>query len=203
MNRSKIQLSSAETELMSNASIILTKNMIIRKIKLLLEEVQIKQQEYVIENELRQDFFKVPPKISKGENYMGLPYIILDYPRMSDPDHFIFIRTMFWWGHYFSSTLQAGGKRKQEIAAYAAGHLISLQSGDYFIGINTDPWVHHFEETNYCNISTLDNEKFLNCANQSDYIKIAAKWPLDEWPFAADELFNRWKFLLTISGLIA
>jgi hypothetical protein len=133
---------------------------------------------------------------------MGLPYVILDFPRLSDPDEFVFIRIMFWWGHFFSSTLQVGGNRKEGVCKHAASKLDLLQSSDYYLCVNSDPWAHHFEATNYSKLSEMDKEIFLENASRSDYIKIAAKWPLSEWHFAADELFESWKFLLQISGLI-
>ena len=103
----KIQLSSAETELMQNASVILTKNSVLQKIKMLLEEVQEQQLDFVSQHNLdKTGFFLVPPKISKGENYSGLPYLIQDYPRITSAKNIFFIRNMFWWGNFFSSTLQ-------------------------------------------------------------------------------------------------
>ena len=103
MQGSKIRLSDAEKELFSNAQIILTKNSIVQKTVLLLEEVQAV---LVNENSLRNYQISTSPKISKGENYLGLPYVILDYPRIANDDNLFFIRSMFWWGNFFSSTLQ-------------------------------------------------------------------------------------------------
>ena len=48
-------------------------------------------------------------KISRGENYRGLPYLILDYPAyFSQKDIFAF-RTMFWWGHFFQCRTTSTG----------------------------------------------------------------------------------------------
>src|SRR2546423_9807434 len=113
MESSKIHLSSAEMDLVCNVDIILTKNLVLKKIKGLLEEVQQMQLAYVNDRGLEfHSLFAVPPKISKGENYLGLPYLVLDYPRISSADNFFFIRSFFWWGRFFSSTLQAGGISK-------------------------------------------------------------------------------------------
>ena len=101
MEVSKIHLSPTEIELMQNAEIILTKNRVLQKMKSLLEEVQHKQTDFVRLNNLKEDIFKVSPKISKGENYLGLPYLILDYPRQTFENNFFFIRTMFWWDNFF------------------------------------------------------------------------------------------------------
>src|SRR4051812_46777397 len=113
MQAPKIQLSATEMELIRNAEVILTKNRILEKVRRLLEEVQEAQLQ-VIKNNQWQDhpLFQLSPKISKGENYMGLPYLILDHPRIAQPEGLFFIRTMFWWGRFFSSTLQVSGLYK-------------------------------------------------------------------------------------------
>ena len=47
------------------------------------------------------EFFDVSPKISRGEQYLGLPYVMLDYPRIFSKENVFAIRTFFWWGNYF------------------------------------------------------------------------------------------------------
>ncbi|HVE61539.1 MAG TPA: hypothetical protein VNA26_06955, partial [Chitinophagaceae bacterium] len=103
MNEAKIHLSPSEMELMCNAEIILTKNKILKKIKILLEHLQEKMMEYGKANKTDlklNNLFVVNPKISRGENYEGLPYLILDYPRLFDVSHIFTIRSMFWCGNF-------------------------------------------------------------------------------------------------------
>ena len=111
MNETKIHFSVAETELMCNTDIILTKNSVLQKIKALFEGMQMSMTDEVSRNSdwSSQTIFQMPPKISRGENYLGLPYLVLDYPRQFDSINIFAIRTMFWWGHFFSSTLQLAG----------------------------------------------------------------------------------------------
>ena len=45
------------------------------------------------------------PKISKGENYLGLPYLILDFPKKLEDENQFAVRNFFWWGNYFSTFL--------------------------------------------------------------------------------------------------
>ncbi len=42
------------------------------------------------------------PKITKGENYLHMPYVVLDYPKIRDKHFPIVLRTLFWWGNYYS-----------------------------------------------------------------------------------------------------
>ena len=90
MEVSKIQLSEAETELMQNAEIILTKNRVMQKMKSLLEEVQEQQLIFARTYLKHHQEFIVSPKISRGENYLGLPWLILDYPRVSNGNNLFF-----------------------------------------------------------------------------------------------------------------
>ena len=90
MNQAKIRLSATEIELIKNADWILTKNAVIEKIVLFFSSLQ-QEQESVLQlykDKLPSKFFVSSPKISKGENYLGLPYVVLDYPRFFDESGF-------------------------------------------------------------------------------------------------------------------
>ncbi len=201
MQFSKIHLSPAEIDLFTNQELILTKNAVIKKIYNLLEQVLQRQLHFISTNRLSgHDWFLINPKISKGENYMGLPYIILDYPRLSEPHNFLFIRTMFWWGNFFSSTLQARGRNQDVILQGMKKNIESLKA-QYYIGVNPEPWHHHFDQTNYMAITSFEQIVKI-AAIDSRYIKIGAKWPLQHWPEAETGLFESWKFLLKVAGLI-
>jgi hypothetical protein len=196
----KIQLSSAEKELMMNAEVILTKNMVLQKIRSLLNAVQEKQRGFsAIHATNNSEIFLISPKISRGEYYLGLPYIILDYPRMASANNFFFIRTMFWWGHYFSSTLHLSGTYKSAFRDKISASHSSLQH--HYIGVNSDQWVHHFEEDNYKKVSSINEEDFRRRCADFEHIKIAAKWPLEKWENAVDGLYSNWKFLLNVCGI--
>ena len=114
MNPAKIRLSLNEMELVTNAEWILTKNGIMRKAWQMLEELQQYQQDLIstYQDKMPAEALRVPAKISKGENYRGLPYLVLDYPRFFEKENAFAIRTMFWWGHFFSITLHLSGTMK-------------------------------------------------------------------------------------------
>ncbi|HVG40775.1 MAG TPA: hypothetical protein VM888_04110 [Chitinophagaceae bacterium] len=196
MLETKVQFSDPELQLMCDAELILTKNKIIEKVKYLLEGVQRQMMLYVESKEVLKNhaLFSIPPKISKGENYGGLPYLILDYPRNFGHQQTIAIRTMFWWGRFFSSTLHISGdvlivREKLEGA-------FSMLQRNYYLGINEDPWQHHFETDNYLPIASFTKEAFKQHLHTQSHIKIAAKWPLSKEQPAANTLFESWKFLV-------
>jgi len=197
MHDSKIQLSSAELALVCDADIILTKNTIIKKAIGLLEIVQ---DQVVPERPDAADvpLLSVPPKISKGENYLGLPYVVLDFPRVHQAGEMAFIRSMFWWGHFFSSTLHLSGRYKELSGGRLKhSHAVLAQHG-YSIGIHDDPWQHHFGADNYREISQLSANAYALILDQQAHIKIAARWTLDEWDKAAAKLYQSWKLLYSV-----
>lgn len=201
MEVSKIQLSPAERELIKNAEIILTKNRVLEKVKALLEEVQAQQLLFVSANGLATPIFTVSPKISKGENYMGLPYLILDYPRHSSGKEFFFIRTMFWWGKFFSSTLQLSGGCKEQFTDHVVNNYDLLKN--FFVSISDDPWAHHLETQDFRPLSSLSKNEFAVIAESFDHIKIAARYELSDWETMPLKLYENWRLLLNVCGLIA
>jgi len=192
MQGSKIRLSPAEAALFSDAQIILTKNSIIQKTVALLANVQEE-----LEQEANSFLLTNSPsaKISKGENYLGLPYVILDYPRIAKGEDLFFIRSMFWWGNFYSSTLQISGDYKTRFHQKISDAYTPLADKKYFIGINPDPWLHHFKEDNYKPVSGFSPQAFATILEESYHIKIAASWPIKEWDSAANNLLKSWKFL--------
>lgn len=201
MEVSKIHLSSAEMELMQNAEIILTKNRILEKVRTLLEEVQNNQIDFAKSHELASEIFKVSPKISRGENYLGLPYLILDYPRQSAENNFFFIRTLFWWGNFFSCTLHLAKQSKESFQEKIVQSYPDLKN--CYISTSDDQWVHHLEETDYRKIDSLTKEQFAVICESYDHIKIAARHSLSEWEKAPVELMQDWRLFLSVCGLIS
>src|SRR3989337_3789488 len=118
MDTAKIRLSPEEAALVIRADWILTKNSIIQKTKQLLASLQTEQQHLLLSSSslFPEEIINSSPKISKGENYKGLPYLVLDYPRYFNKEDAFAIRILFWWGNFFSGTLHLSGiyKKKYE-----------------------------------------------------------------------------------------
>ena len=194
MKEAKVQFSNAEMDLMCDSEIILTKNKVMQKIKTLLEELQ---NEMIEHNKNRSkifstDVFSVSPKISKGENYLGLPYLILDYPRLFKQQDIFAIRTMFWWGHFFSTTLHLSGLFKLKYASKIITSYNLLAKHQYFIGVNTDPWLHHFGSDNYKEIAVMTKDSFESECKRAEHLKIAKRVSLKDG-YPQQKLFENWE----------
>jgi len=196
--QSKVQLSSFEMELINNTEWILTKNGIIEKVKQLLVALQEDQNEYLhsLSNHFPKEVLKTPAKISKGENYKGLPYLILDFPRCFDQENIFAIRTMFWWGNFFSITLQLAGNykimfEKKIISAYEI-----LKQNGFFICVHEKQWEHHFENNNYVLINNYKKDDFADMIKTNSFIKLADKTSLQKWDDAQEILQQQFKLLI-------
>ena len=194
---SKLSLSLFEMDLLNDREWILTKNLIIKKAQRLLEEVQ---NNILGHSRSRADVFppevrSIAPKISKGENYQGLPWLMLDYPRYFNKPHgsdrqaeIFAIRILFWWGNFFSITLHLAGPYKQ---AYRNGILDSydeLCKGAFYYCIHEDQWHHHFEKENYLPVKTFGRDEFSRETQKKSFIKLSSKIEFSEWSRAIDLL---------------
>lgn len=196
MSGAKVTLSDAELALFQNSDLILTKNHILQQTKALLQLLQAQQEAAAGSLWPGQVVFTNHPKISRGENYLGLPWLVLDYPRQFGREDVFAIRSFFWWGHFFSSTLQLSGNYALQFRPRIEGAYKWLSGQQYLLHIGSDAWAHHFEADNYIPIKNLSSEQFQSMLHRQPHIKIAAKWPLDQWPLAAKHLYESWELLL-------
>ena len=129
MNKdAKIQLSPAEMDLVCNADLLLTKNAIIDKVYLIFGDVA---------EQVRSDLGP-SPKISRGENYLGLPWVMLDYPRLFGKEDTLATRVFFWWGNFFSITLHLKGIYKEQCKQNILDNLPLLEKYGFHVCISND-----------------------------------------------------------------
>ncbi|MBN9383460.1 MAG: hypothetical protein J0H74_22070 [Chitinophagaceae bacterium] len=204
MNAAKVQLSKEELALVSDPGWILTKNSIMERAVGLLAALSedISGELRVLRGEL--EVFNgegellplnwATPKISKGENYLGLPYVVLDYPRLFRREDVLAIRTMFWWGHYFSVTLHLKGRYKDLFLPVIKSCLPQLMEANFHIAVSGDEWRHEVEVDNY----TLLQAEGMHMAEGSPFLKLSAKCLLDKWNEAPAILLGLNKLLIRV-----
>jgi hypothetical protein len=138
------------------------------------------------------------PKISKGENYKGLPYQVLDYPRFFENENIFTVRSMFWWGNFFSITLHLSGRFKELFEKKIIRSIHSLNEKGFYFCTNDHAWEHHFEEDNYKALSSISDKAFEKIVRERSFIKLAQKIPLTAWDNAGAVLFSYFTFLIEI-----
>lgn len=185
-------LSPFEMKLVTDADLLLTKNEIIEKVYrffgILADDYKNQLTNHILIEK------KMDAKISRGENYKGLPYVVLDYPRQFSRVDVFAIRCLFWWGNFFSITLQLAGEY-QHIYACPIQKAIdrNLYEG-WYISCSEDPWEHHFENSNYAPIEQgIDYD-----ISSRSFLKIAKKFPLEKWEEAANFFKENFSFLIKV-----
>jgi len=200
MDPAKIRLSAEEMALVNNAEWILTKNGILGKVNLLLTAVQQTQQDILkaFTDRLPPNFIQSSPKISRGENYLGLPYMVLDYPRFFAKEDIAVIRTMFWWGNFFSVTLHLAGSVKTGMEQRIITAFPELDRQGFYVGVNSKQWEHHFDAGNYLPAGKMNAAAFATQITGCNFIKLSKKISLEEWSEAESKLTGVFQQLLKI-----
>lgn len=181
MSFTNVLLSDAQLALATNQEIILTKEIIMLKaIGLFQAQVPILQNTYFNNLQPYALIAASVPKISKGENYNQLPYIMLDYPAYYTKQNIFALRTMFWWGNFVSITLLLKGEYKTIFEQKIIHNLHYNAAANLYICINESEWMHHFEPYNYILCSKI-NKLQIDEIKQKSFIKIALKYKLQHW----------------------
>lgn len=142
------------------------------------------------------EILKVSPKITRGENYLGLPWLVLDQPRYFERENIFAIRTMFWWGKFFSTTLQLSGSYKDQFESRISAGYDVLRKNDFHISHSDSPWNHHFEEDNYRSLDGFTKNEFAHHIQTHAFIKLAKKISLGEWDNIAGKLEEDFRILV-------
>jgi hypothetical protein len=198
MDAAKIRLSPDELLLVQDAEILLTKNKIISSAYHLFGELS-EQLRIMIQDEakgLPAEMLINSPKISRGENYHGLPYVMLDYPRYFGKNGTCAIRTMMWWGNFFSTTLHISGEFMPYAFRVMSKCFNDLAAKSFYISIGADQWDHRFMEENYSPIKNFTLAELKEKLMTVDFCKIAAPVPVDQWNKAYELLYTQSRLLL-------
>ncbi len=116
-------------------------------------------------------------KISKGDNYLGLPYQVLDFPATFSQNNAFAFRTMFWWGNFFSATLHLEGAPLDLYRNSIRKNFSLLTNQNIFIGVGDSPWQYHYELDNYEPL-TANHTAFID---DCKFLKLSIKLDLDRW----------------------
>lgn len=199
-DQTKIQLLPSEMELVSSPDIILTKNAILQKVKSFLEEIQSQQINILktYADKLPPGILKVSPKISRGENYKGLPWMVLDNPRHFEHNNIFAIRTMFWWGNFFSITLHVSGRYKMLVQEKILQKDLAAINKDYLIYTGNDEWEHRIEPGAHISLQTMNKKDFDVAVLNQKFLKIAIRFPIAPLSTIENELIAGFKDVIKL-----
>ena len=172
-----VRFTPTELKTIHNKKFFLVKASATGKIQKLFSEVkdEIKN---VIEKENRifpKEVDAQTGKIFRGENYLGLPYLVLDYPKYFSKESIFSFRTMFWWGNFISFTLHLQGKALQACRKNLVENIPSLKSKNIYICVNNNPWQYHYKKDNYLPVDKLPDTELKKLLLEKEFIKLSRK----------------------------
>ncbi|MFI5135417.1 MAG: hypothetical protein ACHQD9_06155 [Chitinophagales bacterium] len=195
---SKVRLSKEEIHLLRDQDFFYSKKIITEKIVHELSET--------VEEIKASGIFKrisFPPgtdistgKISKGENYLGLPYIVLDFPRLFTPEKILTFRTMVWWGNFISHAMLMSVTKDDSVYRLTRQVWLLIEKKVYFC-TNESPWHHHFQLNNYVPLELVLKREIEDHLEEKKFLKVARKIPMNsinrtkEFTLASFEMFSR------------
>lgn len=158
------------------------------KIQYLLSEVRdeiktlIKKEGIILPNEVDIS----AGKISKGENYRGLPYLVLDYPKYFSLESTFTFRIMFWWGNFFSCTLHLQGNALDERRKLLIQNRNSLRKKNIYICVNDSPWEYHYKKDNYVLLDKFSETEIKRLFTTNHFIKLSRRIALKDYKQLTD-----------------
>lgn len=175
-----MQLTPEEYGIVTNSQFLLVKADVVAKVRAEFEGLQT-----MYSNIWEGEGVAFPktglPKISRGENYNGLPYLVLDYPAVFGKENILAFRTMFWWGNFFSITLHLQGTYKEQYQQAVERSLHENKPPGLYVSCNKSAWEYHYGEDNYLTVDSLDNSTISTLLNKNEFIKLSAKLDLADY----------------------
>lgn len=178
-----------ELQYLQDQDFLLTKIQIIEKISEKFADLRED-----LKNRLENTPFQFPPemdikngKISKGEKYQNLPYLVLDFPKLFQKQAVFSFRTILWWANEFSFTLHLQGVYQAQLKEIIARKYSLLADNQVFIGVNDSPWEYDFTSSNYLLIEKISANEFQKICLQHPFLKLSRRLPLENY-----EKLNTW-----------
>lgn len=192
------QLTPEEMTLVIRADWLLAKNRIIDKVYELFGELHRRLHPLAEASgfEFPENCLRNGAKISRGEKYRGLPYVILDDPRLFTRNSVFAFRVLFWWGHFFSCTLHLSGEAKKQFAPTLKNHFGELQQHHFYLGTGSEEWSHHYEEDNYRPLENMKAADFERFTGEMEFIRLSRRFPLEAWEAIIPSALQSFELLL-------
>jgi hypothetical protein len=183
MTAKKNKFTLTELKILHNTDFFLVKTSATKKIEHLFAEARDEIKSVIEEENISfpKEVDVQTGKIFRGENYLGLPYLLLDYPKYFSKESVFAFRTMFWWGIFFSFTLHLQGKALQERRNALIKKISSLKRKNIYICVNNNPWQYHYKKDNYLPVDKLSDIELKKIFLKKEFIKLSRKIPIKDY----------------------
>jgi len=137
----------------------------------------------------------VSGKISKGENYKGLPYYVLDFPKLFSSENIFSFRIMLWWGNYWSVHIHLSGKSWQQYQTAIRQNISKIADRDFYLNIAEDEWTYEMNESNYLPITQNNIQEVRERLNTQRYLRLSAKTTFSN-EFPSDSILHHYSTIM-------
>jgi hypothetical protein len=190
--------STQEIDLAGNPHWLLIKNNVIKKAISLMGEVEqeLKEEVSIRPYTYPTNVKTTNGKISKGENYKGLPFVILDYPaKFTKADMFAY-RTMFYWGHFVSFTFHIQGDSLNFLMDRQLMEYVQ-QFPELWFSVYETPWEYVYKDSVYQQVQNLSIEEMHQHVKEHGFVKVSHKIPVDAIEQTPQEALGFFKRFMT------
>ena len=129
----------------------------------------------------QQDWKILEGKISRGENYKGFPWLMLDYPRNFSNENVFAVRNFFWWGFYFACNFQLSGESLKKYLPIIERNQEQLAEKKIYLSLNKSSWIHKVDEENFVLLKSDNLKMISSTAERNGYLKLSAVHTLSEF----------------------
>ncbi|MES2559608.1 MAG: hypothetical protein V4590_07710 [Bacteroidota bacterium] len=194
MRKSTIKLTKHELDVASDTIYPQTKQSVMLKLQQLFTACGQKLNQNLAYQELTasRQF-----KITKGEQYKGMPYMVLDTPQIKGPQVNFVLRTMFWWGHYITCNLII---RTDNLSAHQEYKGIRKLRKTYLLN-GSDLWEQDLDSPAFTKCSALSEDEIKSVVQSHTYLKLSRKIALRKYaelPKLVDAIYTEWLTSLSI-----
>lgn len=173
MGNKRLTFNSDELNLIADSGIILLKKSAIEKVVQLFHECGSRYQQEFPESISAY-------KISRGEAYRNLPYVVLDAPKIVSKNFDFVCRTLFWWGNFFSHNFIVRTEMIEEDTLH------DEQIQNWQVLTDSEIWNNQLNSEAYCLVSMLDPGEKSELVKQT-YIRFGQTISLQDY----DEIENK------------
>jgi hypothetical protein len=120
-------------------------------------------------------------KISKGENYNGFPYRVLDFPRLFTPANIFACRAMLLWGHHYALHILLSGPLAEPLRLRLAQRLDQLAHTPLLLCTHETPWQWEYAPASFIQIATAPQATVKEIIVEAPFVKLSCFWALNDY----------------------
>lgn len=188
--------SEQELALVFNANFIYQKNKLLQNVSILLGELAETLQDKMLPLRLKfnSELLDKSGKISRGEQYKGLPYLVLDAPFLMKDKEFIICRTMFWWGHYITLNILIKGNYFKANTLDLKDNLKMNQAILFLKG--KDLWDNDLNSSSYKEINESNTSEIISQFDDFGFLRLSKKLRFEELGSLEEKAIEFYKMLI-------